>query len=285
MSATATELSAPRRGLLSALRLSMPRGELFALLYIVACVNGLGGVVIQAAYNGDWVGGVLSISVIVLFACFAGVALMLEDKSDAIRTIDLAVAATFLIFVTLSVGAVTWVAMSALSLYILLFGRGPSSRRRGAVILLGVTVPMLWSKLLFAFIANWILQIDATFVATVLGTDRTGNMVRFADGSGNLVIFPNCSSLANVSLAFLCWVTATQVTNHRWSPWDIMWCLLACASVIVVNVTRMSLEGLSHANFVMLHNAWGDMVFNTIILALTIGCCLLGVRRELFARA
>jgi hypothetical protein len=263
----------------------MPRDELFAGLYIVACVNGLGGVVIQAAYNGDWLGGVMSISAIVLFSCFAGVMLMLEDKSDDIRLLDLAVAVIFLIFVTLSVGAVNWVAMSALSLYILLFTKGTSARRRGAVILLAVTVPMIWSRLIFAFFANFVLEIDASLVSWALGTSRVGNMIRFADGSGNLVIFPNCSSLANVSLAFLCWVTATQVTNHKWSPWDIMWCLLACASVVAVNITRMSLEGLSQRNFVMLHNAWGDMVFNTAILALTIGFVVLGVRRELFARA
>jgi hypothetical protein len=287
MTAALNELAAPRRGFLGALRHSMPRNELFAGLYILGCVNGLGGLVIQGAYNGDWVGWVLSISVIVLFACAAGIALMLDDTSRDLHLADLVVAAIFLFFVTLSVGALIWVSLSGLSLYILLFTKGQLSckRKRAAFILLAVTVPMLWSKLLFAFIANWILQIDASFVAAVLGTDRVGNMVRFADGSGNLVIFPNCSSLANVSLAVLCWVTATQVTNHRWSPWDIIWFLLACASVVAVNVTRMSLEGLSHAKFIMLHNQWGDMIFNTATLILTIGICALGVRRELFVRA
>jgi hypothetical protein len=63
-------------------------------------------------------------------------------------------------------------------------------RRRGALILLALTVPMLWSRLLFAFFAKFFLLIDATFVAWLLGTAQDGNIVRFADGSGNMVILP-----------------------------------------------------------------------------------------------
>jgi hypothetical protein len=42
--------------------------------------------------------------------------------------------------------------------------------------------------------------------------------------------------------------------------------------------------GLGHAYYLAIHNQWGDMVANTIILCLTIGICVLGVRRELFPR-
>ena len=61
--------------------------------------------------------------------------------------------------------------------------------------------------MLFQLFANFILAVDASLVSWLLGTHRTGNLVEFADKSGQLVIFPACSSLANVSLAFLCWVT------------------------------------------------------------------------------
>jgi hypothetical protein len=71
-------------------------------------------------------------------------------------------------------------------------------------VLLAATVPVLWSRLLFRFFAKVILDIDAWFVAQLLGTTRAGNMVTFADGSGSLVLEPACSSLANMSLAFLC---------------------------------------------------------------------------------
>jgi len=90
-------------------------------------------------------------------------------------------------------------------------------------------------------------------------------MVEFADGSGVLVILPACSSLANVSLAFLCWVTVSQLVCHKKSAYDLLWCLMACVSVIAVNVTWISVQGLSQWRYATFHSAWGDAVGNAII--------------------
>ena len=127
-------------------------------------------------------------------------------------------------------------------------------------------MPVLWSRLLFQFFANLVLQIDASLVGWILGTHRTGDIVEFADGSGVLVILPACSSLANMSLAFLCWVTVSQLVGHKKSAYDLLWCLLACISVIAVNVTRISLMGLSQWHYITVHGPWGDVVGNTLIL-------------------
>jgi hypothetical protein len=169
------------------------------------------------------------------------------------------------------------------SLYIIISANVASSRR-GAFILLAITVPMLWSRLLFQFFANLILQIDASLVGWILGTHRTGDIVEFADGSGVLVILPACSSLANVSLAFLCWVTMSQLVCHKNSAYDLFWCLMACISVIAVNVTRISVQGLSQWHYATFHSPWGDAVGNALILGLIVGFSVLGVRRELFRR-
>ena len=143
---------------------------------------------------------------------------------------------------------------------------------------------MLWSRLLFRFFANLILQIDASLVGWMLGTHRTGDIVEFADGSGVLVILPACSSLANVSLAFLCWVTVSQLVGHKKSAYDLLWYLLAGVSVIAVNVTRISLMGLSQRHYAALHAPWGDAASSATMLGLIVGFCVLGVRRELFQR-
>jgi exosortase/archaeosortase family protein len=143
---------------------------------------------------------------------------------------------------------------------------------------------MLWSRLLFQFFANLILQIDASLVGWILGTHRSGDIVGFADGSGFIVILPACSSLANVSLAFLCWVTVSQLVSHKKSTYDLLWCLMACISVIVVNVTRISFMGLSQWHYATFHSPRGDAVCSTTILILIVGFSVLGVRRELFAR-
>ena len=136
----------------------------------------------------------------------------------------------------------------------------------------------------FQFFANFILAMDALLVSWLLGTERNGNFVEFADHSSQLVILPSCSSLANVSLALLCWVTLSQLVSHRKSVYDIFWCLLACAAVIAVNVARITICGISEWHYAIFHSQWSDAVTNIIILCLIGGICAFGVRRELFQR-
>lgn len=121
-------------------------------------------------------------------------------------------------------------------------------------------------------------------VAWLLGTERAGNMVEFADHSGTLVIFEACSSLANVSLAILCWITVSQLANRKAKLTDIFWCLLACCGVIAINVSRVSLMGLSGLHYEAVHSVVGNAVANGVTLGLTVGICLLGVRADVFAR-
>jgi hypothetical protein len=280
------ELTALRRGLVAALRDSLSRDAFFAGLYILGCANGLLGRVLLALNTEGWTGLLgVDISVIVLFACFAGISLMLQENRDEIRPSDLAVGAVFLILVILPIFALSWIAITGLSLYILLFASGSSALRRGALIMLALTVPMLWSRLLFQFFAGPILAIDASLAALLLGSERVGNVVGFGDGSGYMVILPACSFVANTSLAFLCWVSVTQWAKHEWSPMDILWSLLACASVIAVNVGRIALTGLSRSHYEAIHGPVGNMVLGAIILGLTIGISVLSARRELFSRA
>ena len=287
MTATVDQVTTPPRGLVAALRHSIPRNEFFAGLYILGLANGLMGRLSSTSNFDDWTGVVqsLDLNVIVLFACFAGVSAFFCDNREQIRTRDLAVAAVFLMFTALPISGLSWLAVTGLSLYILLFANGNAARRRGAVILLALTVPMLWSQMLFRLFAKLILDIDAFLVASMMGTDRIGNMVGFADGSGHMVILPACSSLTNMSLAFLCWVSITQWAEHRWSAVDVLWSLLVCMSVIAVNITRISLMGLSYWHYEVFHSELGNAVANFIMLCLMIGFSVLGARRELFSRA
>ena len=287
MTATVDQVTTPRRGLVAALRHSIPRNEFFAGLYILGLANGLVGRLSSTSNFDDWTGVVQSLDLndIEMFACFAGVSAFFCDNREQIRTTDLAVAAVFLMFTALPISALSWLAVTGLSLYILLFANGNAARRRGAVILLALTVPMLWSQMLFRLFAKLILDIDAFLVASMMGTDRIGNMVGFADGSGHMVILPACSSLTNMSLAFLCWVSITQWAEHRWSAVDVLWSLLVCMSVIAVNITRISLMGLSYWHYEVFHSELGNAVANFIMLCLMIGFSVLGARRELFSRA
>ena len=264
----------------------LPRGEFFAGLFAIGCLSGLTTRVIQSADRLGWADAffnLFDVSVIVWISCAAGVSLVLRDRTIGIRSSEFAAGAGFVFLVILPIGPLSWLAVTALSLYVIATTSVASSRR-GALILLATTVPMLWSRLLFQFFADLILQIDGSLVGWILGTRRTGDLVEFADRSGVLVILPACSSLANVSLAFLCWVTVSQLVCHRKSPYDLFWCVMACTSVIALNVARISLMGLSQRHYAALHAPWGDAASSATMLGLIVGFCVLGVRRELFQR-
>jgi hypothetical protein len=279
-------LPMPKQRILSAVSKAIPRNDFFALLYILGCANGLLGRVILSFRFSDWEGALsgADINVIMLLACFAGISLVSEKSAERLQPRDLGVGLIFLVLVSLPIFPLSWVAVTILSLYILAFANAHSERRRGALILLAMTAPMLWSRLLFQIFAKPILDIDAALVSLLLGTDRTGNMVGFLDKSGYMIVLPACSSLANMSLALLCWVTITQWVGHRWVARDVLWAAFACASVIAVNVTRISLMGLNHRNYEAIHSSWGDMITNSVMLALMVGVTVLGARREIFAR-
>jgi len=263
----------------------LSRGEYFAGLFIAGCASGLASRIIHSVEEVGWAKAffrTFDISVIVLFSCVAGLALIAHDCTKGVRSFEIALGTGFVLLIILPIGPLSWIAVTGLGLYVLLFSDVADSRR-GASILLAVTVPMLWSRMLFHFFASYILAADALLVSWLLGTRRTGNLVEFADKSGQLVIFPLCSSLANVSLALLCWVTFSQIVSHK-SRYDFLWCLLACAAVVAVNVTRMTILGISEWHYATFHNEWGDAAANIIILGLIVGICVLGVRRELFQR-
>lgn len=262
------------------------RGEYFAGLFFIGCVSGLTSRLVQSVHENGWADalyGTFGISLIVWVSFVAGLSLLLRDKTVGISASDLRLSAGFVFLIVLPVGSLSWIAVTGLSLYVVA-STVVASSRRGASILLAATVPMFWSPMLFQFCSPIILAVDAKLVSCLLGTDRTGNIVGFADGSAQLVIYPACSSLVNVSLAFLCWVTMSQWVNHRKSPYDIFWCLLACAAVITVNVSRITIAGLSQWHYATFHSEAGDAVVNLLILGLIVGICALGVRRELFQR-
>src|SRR5262249_13550065 len=253
----------------------------------LGCTNGFAGRVIRSIDENGLVNAIVDtfgISVVAFIACFVGISFILDNARDEIRSADIAISAVVLSMIILPVGAMSWLAVPILSLYILLCTEANESRRRGAIILLATTAPMLWSRLLFYLFGNLILKIDASLVGLMLGTDRSGTLVEFADQSGSLAILPGCSSLANVSLAMLWWVTISQAVRHRSCHHDILWLLFACASVVAVNVTRISFMGLSTLYYEIFHSPLAASLANILTLTLTVLICVLGVRREVFSR-
>jgi len=277
---------APR--LLQAARQSVSRDEFFTGLFILALVNGLAARASQLMRHLDLsalAATALSVSAVVWFACFAALALALRsNKDEEVTTADGLVGVAVVFLVAVPISQLSWFALATLALYVLRTSQAGSTMRRAALIFLAITVPMCWGPLLLEAVAKPFLWTDALFVSNLIGTEQTGNLVKFADGSGYFQIFPACSSYHNVSLALLAWISVSQFVEHEWSPKDLVWCLLAALSVLTVNVTRIGLIGLYREHFETIHGPFGSGVADCVSLSLILTICLLGVRREVFSR-
>ena len=102
----------------------LSRGEFFAGLFALGCVSGLASRVIQSVNRLGWADALLNtfeISAIVWLSCAAGVSLVLRDRTVGVRTSELAMGAGFVLLVLLPIGPLSWFAVTALSLYIIIF--------------------------------------------------------------------------------------------------------------------------------------------------------------------
>jgi hypothetical protein len=262
------------------------RGELFAGLLIIPCVNGLAGRVIEASRSLGWYAltAGFDVSVIVWLAALGSLHLVLRAGGGQITRLDLAAAATVLILTAVPVPKLSWVALTLSSIYISRASLRDSAMQRAAFICLALTAPTLWGPVLMNIYFEPFQWLDAWLISGVTGTERLGNLVQLANGPGYLMIGQACSSFHNISLAILASVTTNQMVGRTRGVARLGWCLLACASVLAVNVIRISLIGLHPNYYDLLHGPVGGTVANWLSMGLIALICYFGVRRD-FSRA
>ena len=290
LSAVGGSLGADRAEVL----VGVSRVELFAGLCILGFANGVAGRVYEAiVLDGAAAAlvGAFNISAVVWVAFFACPAMLLRAPKNPVACGDLVVAACALGAFMLPAGPLSWIALTGIALYILCDfsalrdGQPPSPEHRAAWILLATTGAMFWGRLLLLTASGPVLGADAILISWLTGTEHVGNTVRFADGAGYVWIAPACSSLANMSLAVLCWVLFAQFRGFRWSFGNVGWCLLACLSVVAINVTRIGLMVLHREHFDFIHGPTGAAVASWLSVAATVGVCAYGTRRGRLAHA
>ncbi|MFG5117322.1 exosortase/archaeosortase family protein [Methylorubrum sp. POS3] len=231
----------------------------------LCAINGLAGAIILAVERTGFVDALSSlfnISAIVWIAVVCGIALGLspaaEDRDDPLQSRDIVVLALATILILAPSGTLGWFALTVVAGWTLL----TSERRlaRAAAILLAVTMPMCWTRLLFSFAAKQILAADAELTAILLGTTATGNLIQFPGGQGYFQIYPACSSLGNVSLAILGWMIAVNLFGRGSWRHDLFWGLMACCSVIAINILRLTAIGAYPQHFDLIHGTVGNTV-------------------------
>ena len=265
----------------------MSRDHFFCGLLILAAANGLVGRAVTNVVTVGWSEALLGsfgISAMVPIACFAALRLLYRSGLREIITIPDALIGLVVFSMTILPARFGWLALAVLSLYMLCVAPAQSPRRRGALIALAVTGPMLWGPTLMEVFGQPILKADTILVSTLIGTDRVGNIfssVIGSDGSHvNFAVGPDCSSLHGISIAILAWITIINTVGSTWSARHLVWVLLAAVAVLAVNVSRLSLIGLLPAYYPAIHGSPGSEIAAWLSLALIVTISLLGVGRE-----
>ena len=266
----------------------MSRDHFFCALFILAVANGLEGYVLNDVATKGWSDGLIGlfgVSAVVWFACFAVSGLLYRSRtSEVIAFFDAVIGLVIFSLTILPFARFSWLALCALSLYMLCVAPARSPRRRSALIGLAITGPMLWGPALFDVLGTQILQADAVLVSNLIGTDRVGNVISAAIGSGGsptrFVIYPGCSSLGGISIAVLAWMTISNALGSAWSARYFVCGLLAVASVLAINVTRLSLIGLFPDYFPVIHGSPGAEIASWLSITVIVAISLLGIGRE-----
>ena len=157
-----------------------------------------------------------------------------------------------------------WIVATLAAIYIFLTNTKGSYSRAAAIVLLALCVQALWGPIIFSLFAFDLLRADAAIVGAVLDVTRSGytwhdNVIETQNHA--IVIFGNCSSFHNVSLAMLCWVTLTKLNRPNWIATDFIFGAAVCIVMIAVNVTRLYVAALDAASYEYWHNGDGAHIF------------------------
>jgi exosortase/archaeosortase family protein len=226
--------------------------------------------------------GTLGTSVVVWAAAIVGVAVLLRSPPRPITATDGMIALFAFACFLVPAPFMSWLGIAAIGAHLRLSPRSEAITRRAGTIFVALTVPMLWTRILFASASTTILAADAKLIGWVLGTRSHGNMIDFADGTGVIFLEPACSSITNVSLIFLCGVLFVKGQGRAWSRAAVTAILAAGTVTVLINVVRISLIGLMPQYYTPIHGTLGTMAatWTTIAAMLAIFSYGIGIGEQ-----
>lgn len=268
-------------------RMITSRNRLYCGVVVVGFANGASDRIASSISDYGLAAAVFDmfgVSLVVWIALVATVWLLLQSEERPAGATDFVVSGVASTAFLLPVPQLSWVALTGVALHL---ARTPCSAatRRAASVLGALTIPMLWSRLVFALFSGPILVIDAKLVSWIVGTQSDANTIPFADGSGVLFLEPACSSMTNVSLALVCGVLIVKLYDLRWSAAVLRAVVAACLATVVINVVRISSIGILPAYYDLIHGPVGMTVaeWTTNLAVVTIYAG--GLRPDVPARA
>ncbi|HEU4968921.1 hypothetical protein [Sphingomonas sp.] len=246
------------------LDLNFSRASLFACAGVLAALNAQASQIIATLGSQPPAAALLTlggISAVIWFAMYAALKVGFEADASALSRRDAVVlgAAVLLAFLPISLAAHAGLLLCAA--YVLTTSRPGSSAGRVGFVLLALTGPLIWGRILLRLFAAPLLNFDAHVVASIIGTPVDGNTVQFANSTKQFLIGAPCSSVHNISLAVVLWTTAAVLFRVKPDARYIGCGIAMVALMFTLNIARLSAIGLFPGSFEFLHIGAGAEMF------------------------
>ncbi|WP_157218520.1 hypothetical protein [Flavisphingomonas formosensis] len=249
----------------SAVPARIGRDQLIGCCGVVVAVNGFAGSLVKAVHKQPLDMALLDLGGISAIAWFAICALLLigaeRGEREPVQHGDIAIAAVMLLLALVPFNQAGSAGLLLGGLHLYRTAQRGSRSRRIAVVMLGLTGPLIWGRLLLAFFGPRILGVDAHIAAFFAGLPVRGNVVWFADGRGMLYVALGCSSIHNISLAILLFVTLMQLLGLRLTLARLGVGIVAAGAMALVNVVRLATLARFPAQFDYIHTGPGAQFF------------------------
>lgn len=245
-------------------RMNLHRGGVFAAAGVLAALNAEAGQIIGTlTYQTpvEAITGLAGISAVIWTAMFAAWKIGSESRSRFSGIADISILAAVLLLSFLPLSFAAQAGLLLCGLYLLGSSPPNDAGRRSALVLLALTGPLIWGRILLNLFAAPILSFDAHIVGGVIGTRVEGNVFQAPSTGQHFVIGDLCSSVHNISLAIVLWTTAAMLFNIRIDRRYIAIGGAMAAFMFVLNIARLAAIGLFPAYFVFLHYGTGAALF------------------------
>ena len=232
------------------------RAGVFAYAGVLAALNAQASQIIDTLrYSSAFAGlaGLAGISAIIWIAMFATLKLGLEADRRPLSRADLLVVVAIVFLSLLPISIAGKGALVFCAAYVFATSRPREQDRKVGLLLLALTGPLVWGRLILNLFATPILSLDARITGSLIGTVSEGNTVRFADGTGRVLIETPCSSVHNMSLAILLWVTAAVLFDLRLDRRYVAVGLAMAGFMFALNIARLAAIALFPSHYHDLH--------------------------------
>ena len=247
--------------------LASDRALAFAFAGALAVLNALADPILSSLRDAGLFGTLISlagVSAVIWFALFAVLRIALEPVALEAAAWHRADMAALMSILALTLFPAPWPAtLAVFAAGAWLFATADGNRsRRVALVLLALSGPLLWGRVILTLFAPVLLALDGHIVGALAGTAATGNTVGFVGNGARFIIGGPCSSVHNISLAILLWSSIIALLDLRVDRPLIIAGVVAMAGMFALNIVRLTAIAYFPADFDSLHLGTGATLFS-----------------------